>query len=328
MSKIERIEALKSKGSADVIPRSFWRHFYLHERNAQDLARTMLSFQDIYGWDFMKVNPRSCYFVEDWGVRIEYGGDEHTAQRITDHPVKSAGDWKKIAPLDVTKGTYGEHLDALKLIKKGLGEPVYFIMTVFTPLSVAGRLTGGNEQIKKFMDENPSELLSALEVITKTLIDFAGACLEVGAGGVFLATTTYGSTDYLTEEQFDRFSRPFDLRILDAVKDAPFNVLHVCQANNMLMNLLDYPVHAFNWDVYAEGNPSLAEVRSKTDRILIGGLSQDGSLLDEDDKKLEKEFARGVEQTDNGRRFILGAGCVISTRTRDAKLLKVKELGR
>jgi len=327
ISRIERIENLKQGKRTDATARSFWRHFYLHERNAEDLARTMLGFQEIYGWDFMKVNPRSCCFVEDWGVKVEFGNDEHTPQKTIDFPVKTAADWKNIRPLDVTKGTYGEHLEAVRLIKKGLKEPLYFVMTIFTPLSVAGRLTGEHEYIKRFMRESPEALLEALDVITNTLIDFAGRCLEGGASGFFFATTTYGTKDNLSVEEFNKYSRPFDLRFLNAVKDAPFNILHVCGKNNMLDELLDYPVHGLNWDVHSPGNPSLVEVRAKTDRILIGGLNQAGSILEEGDENLEAEFSRALSETDNGNRFILGAGCVISTHTKDAKLMRIKELG-
>ena len=65
--------------------------------------------------------------------------------------------------------------------------------------------------------------------------------------GLFYATTHWGNYDRLNDAQFERFSRPFDLRLLKLAQSCPFNVLHVCKSNNMLEKLSDYPVHAFNW---------------------------------------------------------------------------------
>ena len=60
--------------------------------------------------------------------------------------------------------------------------------------------------------------------------------------------------------------------------------------------------------------------------INIGGLNQAGSMLEGHNENLEAEFAEAVRQTNDADRFILGAGCVISTRTKDAKLMKIKGL--
>ena len=102
----------------------------------------MLDFQRTYDWDFMKVNPRACYHVEPWGCRFRYSGQAHIEPKLIEVAIKTPDDWRRIKPLAPTIGAFGEQLQALRLIKEGLGGEVPFVETIFTPLSVAGRLIG------------------------------------------------------------------------------------------------------------------------------------------------------------------------------------------
>jgi hypothetical protein len=51
----------------------------------------------------------------------------------------------------------------------------------------------------------------------------------------------WGTRDFISLADRNRFARPFDLRVLEAVQGAPFNVLHVCRDNNHQLDVLDYP---------------------------------------------------------------------------------------
>ena len=66
LSKQERVQAVLEGETVDRPPISVWRHFYDRETTSQGLVESMLGFQRQYDWDFMKVNPRAQYHVEDW----------------------------------------------------------------------------------------------------------------------------------------------------------------------------------------------------------------------------------------------------------------------
>jgi hypothetical protein len=53
--------------------------------------------------------------------------------------------------------------------------------------------------------------------------------------------------DVMTAEEYETWGRPFDLKILKAVSEAPFNVLHIHGKRIHFDSLLDYPVSALNW---------------------------------------------------------------------------------
>ena len=291
MTRWERVRAALKGQDVDRVPVSMWRHFFTKETSAESLAEAMLGFQSRFDWDFMKVNPRASYHVEDWGVRVKYQGD--ASPTVIETPVKTPTDWLKLKVLDINKGVLGEHLTSLEIIARRLKGEVPFIMTVFTPLSIAGRLVDSEEVFLSHLREHTDKVNYAMEVITETFTRFSKACLERGASGLFYATTSWATTDRLTEKEYRRFSRPFDLKLLAALPPAEFHVLHVCRQNNLLRAVRDYPVHAFSWDPRGAGNPSLAEgKRMVNGRTVIGGIAQDRSLVESDPVKLAAEISR------------------------------------
>ncbi len=324
MDKRERVRTALAGGQVDRPPATMWRHFYDQESTADGLTQAMLSFQLQYDWDFMKVNPRAQYHVEDWGATFSYSADPYEAPIATYLPVKSPQDWRKLAPLDPHQGTLGEQLRALGTIKDGLHGDVPFVMTVFNPIAITGRLVESDQVLVDHLREYPQEVHAALDVITETYCAFVTECLNVGADGIFFATTSWASHDLLTDQEYQEFGRPYDLRVLDAAREASFNILHVCRSNNMLRELADYPgVHALNWDAWGTTNPTLAAARGFTDRPLIGGVRR-RTLLAGPPADVARQVQDAVSEAGD-RGFMVGPGCSIPPQCPEQNLLAVKE---
>lgn len=323
MNKRERVEAALLGAPVDRPPISFWRHFFEKETTAAGLAEAMLAFQDAYGWDFMKVNPRACYHAEPWGCRFQFSGQPHIEPKLLEAAVKSPEDWGKIKSLPPTAEALAEQLEALRLIQAGLGGDVPFVETVFTPLSVAGRLTGSDDAMLEHMRHYPDRVHEALEAITTTFEGFATACLDVGVDGLFFATTGWATYDRLTDAEYDEFGRPYDLRVLRAVAGAPFNILHVCRSHNMLGKLLDYPAHAVNWATADPTNPPIGDVWRQHHRPVIGGIDHVHTLRSGSPEAVQGEVRSAVGQTSGG--LLIGPGCSISPQTPDANLRAARQ---
>ncbi|RMF87099.1 MAG: uroporphyrinogen decarboxylase [Nitrospinota bacterium] len=324
MSKKERVQAALQGQEVDRPPVSFWRHFFEKETSAEGLAEAMLTFQQRFDWDFMKVNPRACYHVEDWGCRFRFSGDPHTAPVLLEPAVRTVQDWEKITVLPPDQGALGEQLQALKLIKEGLQDEIYFLETIFTPLSIAGRLIGSEAAMKEQMQNHPEAVHAALERITETYRRFARACLEVGASGIFFATTAWASYELLTDAEYAEFGRPYDLKVLEAVQDAEFNLLHVCRSRNMLYRLADYPVHAINWASRDPSNPSLREGKAHCTQAVVGGIDHRKTLLKGSVEEVVAQAREAKAQTE-GIRWILAGECSIPTRTPERNLTALRE---
>ena len=326
MNHRERVLACLAGCDVDRPPASMWRHFYAEETAPDTLAGAMLGFQREYDWDFMKVNPRASYHAEDWGLTMRAGADG--SPEPVSWPVSEPGDWTRLEVLDPSAGVLGEQLEALRLIGDGLEGEVPFLMTVFTPLSIAARLVPSEQIFLQHLREHPDEVRHALEVVTETFARYTEACLDVGASGLFYATTSWATTDSLTLDEYATFARPYDLQVLEAASGAEFNLLHVCRDNNMLAELGDYPAHAFNWDAHGQGNLSLADGRrTLAPKAVVGGLPHKEGLVDAS----PDDLASAVEDTANAMGtagWMLGTGCTFPPDTPAESVRAVADAAR
>jgi uroporphyrinogen decarboxylase len=321
MDKRERVDAALRGQPVDVVPISCWGHDYLREWSAEGLASAMLENHRRYDWDYMKVNPRASYHVEDWGAELEPSSDPNKGPIWIRPAVTSAADWRTLRPLEPDRGALGEQLQALRLIRDGLAGEAYFIQTIFSPLSIAKYLVGNDPApVKAAMRDDPGDLRAALDIITETFITYSLASLEAGASGIFFATTGWATRDMLSEDDYWRWGHEYDLRVLEAIKDrAPFNVLHNCGGGISFDLLAEYPVHAISWAATLPGNPSLAEGLARTQKAVMGGISEKTTLPDGTPEDVAYEVRQALAQT-NGVRLLLAPGCSIPPRTPPANL--------
>jgi uroporphyrinogen decarboxylase len=262
----------------------------------------------------MKINPRASYHAEDWGLKMRFSGSDSQAHETVDWPVKSPHDWSKIERLDPTQGVLGEQLEALELISERAKGEVPLLMTVFTPLAVAAELAGSADAMSQLIEEDSDALKPALDAITETFSAFAKEVMSRGAAGLFFATTSWASYGRLSDDEYAVLGRPYDLRVLESISGAEFNVLHVCESDNMLSELRDYPVDAFNWDTQDETNVWLVEGAKMTRKAVIGGMSQKSTLLTGTPAEVAEEVRWNVEMIE-GNGLILGPACAVSSNT-------------
>lgn len=325
MNKKERVDAALRGDPVDRVPASMWGHDFEREWHPQSLAEAMVENFTRYDWDYMKVNPRACYHVEGWGVKVRPSGEKYKAPIIEDTPIKSASDWKRLRPLEPDQGALGEQLKALQLINHSIGYDAYFVQTVFCPLGVAKYLVGNkNEPVLQTISEERSAMHTALRVITETFINYAIACLEEGASGIFYATNGWAAEGLLTADQYREFGEQYDLEFLDAIKSrSKFNILHNCGSHIYFDLLETYPVQAINWAATREGNPDLREGKLRSDKAIMGGISEKTVLKNGSSDQVREEVAQALELT-GGRHFLLAPGCSIPPETPAENLLAIR----
>jgi len=164
----------------------------------------------------------------------------------------------------------------------------------------------------QFAEEQPEATPSALDAITETLAAYTKESLSAGAAVIFYAPLFWASRDACTEDFYQEFGRPGDMNVLAATEGAPFNILHVCGNNNMLDDLLDSPVAVINWADHGDGNPSLAEARTRTGKAVMGGIDHarlHAISVDEVTSQAREALAACPD------RFLLAGGCGIRPDT-------------
>jgi uroporphyrinogen decarboxylase len=336
LSKRERVDAALIGEAVDRVPVSTWRHFVPDELSPELLAQASLRHFHKFDWDWLKVNPRATYYAEAWGNRYDYSRYDGVLPRLIEGPLNTSADLEKICEVNPTSGVFSEQLDLLRRIKAGING-AHFVQTVFTPLSVLAFLaarprTGGMEAavqaqydgVRQLIRENPQGVHYALKNIAATLARYSAAAVDAGASGLFFAIVKLARQEILTRDEYAEFGQPYDQQVLQAVQNAPFNLLHICgpQAYFELVN--QYPVHAVNWAAIGQQNPGIAEAQHATSKALIGGVDELGALQSGSPEAVIAEAQAAIQAT-GGWHLLLSPGCGTSMDVPEANLLALRK---
>jgi len=325
MTRRERIRKTLQGERADRPPMSFWRHFYDREGTAKDLALAMLEFQRKYDWDFMKVNPRASYHVEDWGTKTERPGRGPLDKpKVVHSPVREPADWDRIRPLDPTKGVLGEMLDAEERIAAEIQGETDWVMTVFNPISIAADLVHDDARFVEHLRGHGERVHGALRSITETFVRFVRETMQRGASGIFFATTDYGNASRIDKALLEEFGRPYDLRVLEEGKRGLLNVIHVCGPDAFVREHLDYPVQILSWANHDPGNPSIADLKGATTKTLLTGIDHEGVMVTGTPDAVQAQARAAIEES-SGTRFILGPGCAVPSAAPERHFTAARE---
>ena len=314
MNKKERVDAALRGDAVDRVPASMWGHDFANEWSVQSLTDATIENFIRYDWDYVKVNPRASYHVEDWQAKYRPAGNKASEPVFEGSPIRSTAHWKRLRQLEPDHGVLGEQLRVLQLLNHAVGYDAYFLQTIFCPLGIAQYLVGGKEPVLQSISEDRKALHTALRVITETFIQFAIASLEQGASGIFYATNGWARRGVLSEDQYREYGEQYDLEFLDAIKRrSKFTVLHNCGSHIYFDLLSAYPVQAVNWDANAQGNPDLGEGKRRSGKAVMGGVSV-STLRDGSSDQVQEEVGKARESTANTH-FLLAPGCAVLPQT-------------
>jgi len=323
MTSRDRVLAALAGEPLDRPPVSFWGHVYHRESSAAELVAHTLERWQKYRWDWVKLNPRKHYHVEPWGVRYLYTGVANEKPTVERWPVHEAADWDRIEEKPHDQGALGEQLEAVREMRRQLPADVPLLQTVFTPLAILAELTEPPERLRDLIPREPKRVERALEAVTRTFERYVTAVMRAGADGLFLATTDWGSREFVTPESLRRWSRPYDLRLLAAAGPSRYHTMHVCKRDALLYEFADYPVGAFSWDATAPGNPGLKDALTRLKGAVMGGIDHEGALQRGPDQAIAA-YRDALEAT-GGRRFLFAPGCSIPPETPDATLTALRD---
>jgi uroporphyrinogen decarboxylase len=321
MDRRTRIQAALCGQPVDRLPLSLWRHYHCEDRTAQALAKATLSLAGEYDLDLVKLTPCGLYAVEDWaGGHVVYPGNDYDPPYLDTLAVTNPADWRRLPSLEPSAGALGRELAAIRLVAEGLAGATPFMMTVFSPLTLAFKLAG--ERVVEHLRRHPADLHAGLQIIAETTARYAQAALDAGADGLFFATQL-ASHHWLAPDEYDEFGLRYDLAVLEPVEGrSTITVLHL-HGRDIFFDLANrYPVHAVSWHD-RETSPSLAEARSLTDRAFLTGL--DRELVDHGPvEAIQVQVHAAIAQTER-RGLILAPSCVIPPTAPVAHLLAVRD---
>ncbi len=279
LSKVERVRRALDGRDVDRPPFTYWYHFLDEKLPGERHAATTLAFARKFSTDLVKV--------------------------MSDYPFG-----------EDAANPFPQQVRALEIIGRELKGRALFVETIFQPFNQAEK-TSSPERVKQLLRDNPQALLDRLERIARAEASHARLALKAGAAGVFLAISN--ATDgYLTREQYEKFSAPFDRMVLEAAKGAELNILHLHGAKVYLDLFYKWPARVIQYSTAATGVP-LRTARASYGGVLMGGVDEARfQELTPDQMRQQIRTARA----EAGPKWILAPGCSVPNDTPDAQLLK------
>ena len=293
----ERVDRTLKNDEVDRTPFTFWHHFLDEGRPGEEHARSTLLFHEKFHTDLVKVMSDYAY-------------------------PKPAGDWSEPR---VEDNPFPQQIRALELIREGLGGSAYFVETIFNPWYVAEKLSS-RQQVMALKQENPQKLLDAMEVFAKSEANHARRAVRAGAAGVFLAIQN-AQEGFLTEDDYARFSEPFDKMVLQAVSTAPLNILHLHTdasfGDHLYMDrfLKGWPATGINYSLFTK--IGVEQVRAKYPGLIMAGLDERNyrKLTNFDIKRQWVIARKGA-----AKKLLLSPGCSVPNDSTDEELLRLSRL--
>lgn len=291
MTKIERVRAALAGAPVDHPPFTLWYHFGTQHAEPTRTAQVHLEFFEAYDLDLLKV-------MNDYDYPMPRGLDV----------METPADLARLEPFEVERTPLGRQLQALEQIAAALRGRALFLDTLFNAWNTLRRNLV-KDAMGPLMAEHPEALEAALRIVNGNLIRYAQASLARGAAGIFFSVPA--APESVTREQFERFMRPFDLEFLAAIRGrGECHVLHAHGAGPYFDRLLDYPVHVVSW-ADLNGGPSIADLRQRTDRVLMAGIDHvKFAYVSADAVRRQVREARAAG---GSSRLILAPGCSVAT---------------
>ena len=158
-----------------------------------------------------------------------------------------------------------------------------------------------------------------MEAITQSTINHIHSSQEIGCSGtlvsIFNATSKFGSVS-----DYERYSRPYDKRVLAALADTKLTFLHLHTLERpYIEQFRDFAAPVINYSVKTSGIP-IAEMRKSYSQPIAGGVDEvDFDHLTTEDIRRQWTLAR--EQA--GSKYIITPGCSVPDASTDAELSRM-----
>lgn len=304
MTKKERVAAAIEQRDIDGIPSGFSLHFPEEQKKGDACVKAHLDF-------FRDTDTDICKIMNENLIPV-FG------------PVHTPEDYNRLIPVMTMEDPFMKaQMELTEKILAGCEKDVFTMGTLhgicasgIHPIEQAGVNYFAARQMQvDFLRWDERSMLAAMERITDVLCALAESYIKAGLDSVYYAALG-GETCFFTDEEFARWIKPFDLRVMKAIKDAGgYCFLHICKDGLNMERYRDYAVYAdvVNWGVF-EAPYELEKGRELFDgRTLMGGLpNRHGVLVDGSPEEAAAEAKRVIREF--GRKgLILGADCTLAT---------------
>lgn len=288
------LDLIHSPTPPAYVPAAFFMHFDPACHAGQAAIDQHMAFFRATGMDFVKIQYEQAI--------------------ASPSPIRTPAEWAQAprhpaaffaAPIGVAEG-----------LVRAAGREALVIMTVYSPFMWAVRFAGA-EALAAQLREHPAAVQKGLEIMTENVLTLVRGCMRAGVDGFYISTQGGEAFRFPGADIFERFVKPTDLAVWDAVSSCAFNILHVCDYHGVYADLApfaDYPGHVVNCSLaLTDRTLRPAEAAQLFGRPFMGGLERLGLLASGPLEGVRQAAAAVLAEAP--ARFILAADCTVPSTT-------------
>jgi uroporphyrinogen decarboxylase len=293
----------------DRPPVSVWRHFPNEDQTAEGLAAATLSWQNKFDFDFVKFMPPGDYNTIDFGAESSFRGAAAGTRVTTKFPVYQIQDWSRLEIPDVHDGFHGVMLRAVTMTRKQLDPEVPLLQTVFSPLTMAMKLSDGHAL--DHLRHDPEVVMPAIERLSTLLHSLIEEALAAGADGIFYAIQV-ADRQKMSDAEYQALALPYDLNSIESFPSDRVLMLHLHGEEPMHEIAKQFPNGLVNWHDRRAGH-SLADGHQLIGKSVAGGIDE-RSIATATAADVTAEVENAISQM-AGKSLVVAPGCVVPTTT-------------
>ena len=229
---------------------------------AEPMARLAAGGATVIGLGAVRVPYCQTVEAEIYGAKIKDGGKTHIPS-IAVHPY-TIGDEPKIPEDFVKKGRIPAILEAIRILKRDVGDAVVVMGSIVGPFSVAANLVGISALLKASL-KKPDSIVPYIEAATETAIQYANAVIEAGADALVIEDMM-ASLDMISPRTYRALAAPYEARVIASVAKRVPVIVHICGKLDQVMT----DIAATGADaISVESTVNIPEARKKFDEAGI-----------------------------------------------------------
>jgi uroporphyrinogen decarboxylase len=284
--------------------------FIEYAKDPKVLVKSQIAMARRFKIDAVYVDSDPIIEIEAMGAAVTYPEDE--SPMASKPAVKTSADIKSLKMPDLEKdGRLHVWLDAIRMLKKEVGEEFGVFGSVNAPFQAAAQLLGITETCM-YMYRNPSLIYELLDLTTKVVVDFMKAEIDAGADAMVIGDAISSPT-VISPKHFEQFSFPFIREVIrQAGGEVPF-ILHICgDATRIVDKMVETGTRYLEVDSYVD----LGQVRKKYGNAvgIIGNVSP-SLLLTGSADQVEESCRKAIEAAGGTGAYVLGSGCELPKNT-------------
>jgi [methyl-Co(III) methanol-specific corrinoid protein]:coenzyme M methyltransferase len=283
--------------------------------NAEQMARLAMAIHTHLGWDAVRVPFDQTFEAVALGAVWKSGGADNVPH-ANPHPTYKLGEEFPFPDDFLSRGYLPVLIEAVRIIKRELGDRVAVIGGIIGPYTIAGGVLGISKLAKESF-KNPQRLEPVFDTCERAGTMLAQALIEAGADAICVEDMA-GSTDLISPEMFASIVAPYEKKQFAQI-GVP-TMLHIC---GDVTPILPYMAETGTTAISYEARVDTAAARKRVgDRVaLICGPDAGRTLFSGTPEQVENECRQQIELGAD----IIAPGCAVAPGTPPENLMAMLE---